>query len=326
MAERALQQEEKIGLGVAVLLHGALVAVLLQQAMRTEVLTFPERMEVSLVSEVGLQSAAREPVPESRQSIAPELGEEAPPTPAEVAPAPPPPERVQVAPPPPQPQPRPSPTPTARPSPTPTARPSPTPTARPSPTPTARPSPTPTARPSPTPSPRATSSPTPRTASSPAPAASPAPRATSTPAPRAASTTAARTGGSRIGDDFLSGQGSSTRTDETRAPAATFGASDRAALSSAITRQIRPHWNAPSGADAERLVSIVNWDLNRDGTLRGTPRCRVDPSSITESNRPQSSLHCERAIRAVQLAAPFNLPEQFYDRWKALEWQFDRRL
>ncbi|MGY6636662.1 MAG: energy transducer TonB [Erythrobacter sp.] len=287
MAERALQQEEKIGLAVAVLLHGALVAVLLQQALRTEVLTFPERMEVSLVGEVGLDAAAREPVPESRQSIAPEMGEQAPP-PAEIAPAPPPPERVQVTPPPPQPQPRPS------------------------PTPAARPSPTPSAKPSPTPSPRATST--------------PAPRSASTPAPRATPTTAARTGGSRIGDDFLSGQGSSTRTDETRAPAAAFGAADRAALSSAITRQIRPHWNAPSGADAERLVSVVNWDLNRDGTLRGTPRCRVDPSSITDSNRPQASLHCERAIRAVQLAAPFNLPEQFYDRWKALEWQFDRRL
>ena len=287
MAERALQQEEKIGLAVAVLLHGALVAVLLQQALRQEVLAFPERMEVSLVGEVGLEASAREPVPESRQSIAPEMGEQAPP-PAEVAPAPPPPERVQVTSPPPQPQPRPT------------------------PTPAARPSPTPSAKPSPTPSPRATST--------------PAPRATSTPAPRATPTTAARTGGSRIGDDFLSGQGSSTRTDETRAPAAAFGASDRAALSSAITRQIRPHWNAPSGADAERLVSIVNWDLNRDGTLRGTPRCRVDPSSITDSNRPQASLHCERAIRAVQLAAPFNLPEQFYDRWKALEWQFDRRL
>ena len=271
MAQRALQQEERIGLAVAVLLHGALVAVLLQQALRTEVLAFPERMEVSLVGEVGLDAAAREPVPESRMAIAPTLGDEAPP-PAETAPSPPQ-QRTEVAPP----QPRPSAT------------------------------PTPSARPSPTPSPRT--------------AASPAPRSTPRPTP-----TPTRTGGSRIGDDFLSGQGSSTRTDETRAPAATFGSSDRAALSSAITRQIRPHWNAPSGADAEKLVSIVNWDLNRDGSLKGRPSCRVEPSSITESNRPQASLHCERAIRAVQLAAPFNLPEQFYDRWKALEWQFDRRL
>jgi periplasmic protein TonB len=305
MAQRTLQQEERIGLAVAVLLHGALVAVLLQQAVRSEVLAFPERMDVSLVSEVGVESAAREPVPESRQSIAPTLGEAAPP-PAETPPEPQP-----------QPQPRAQPTPTPTPTP-------PPPQPRPSPRPTARPSPAPTARPSPTPTPRATSSPAPRATSSPAPRAATSPAPRSTPAP--AATTAARTGGSRIGDDFLSGQGSSTRTDETRAPAATFGASDRAALALAITRQIRPHWNAPSGADAEKLVSIVNWDLNPDGTLRGRPRCRVEPSSITESNQPQASLHCERAIRAVQLAAPFNLPEQFYDRWKALEWQFDRRL
>ncbi len=287
MAQRTLQQEEKVGLAVAVLLHGALVAVLLQQAVRSEVLTFPERMEVSLVSEVGLESAARDPVPESRMAIAPTLGEEAQ-APAETRPAETPPspqERVQ--PPPPR----------------------PAPTARPTPQPTARATPTPSrdrSRPDRTPAPRAT--------------ATPAPRAT--PAPQ----TAARSGASRIGDDFLEGKGSSTRTDETRAPAATFGAADRAALASAITRQIRPHWNAPSGADAEKLVSVVNWDLNSDGTLKGRPRCRVEPSSITDSNQPQASLHCERAIRAVQLAAPFNLPAQFYDRWKALEWQFDRRL
>jgi len=133
-------------------------------------------------------------------------------------------------------------------------------------------------------------------------------------------------GGSRIGENFLQGQGSSQTSDETRAPAATFGASERAALSSAITRQLRPHWNAPTGADAEKLVSIVTWRLNRDGSLNGAPSCRNQPSSITPSNRPQAGLHCERAIRAVQLAAPFNLPEQFYSRWNDLEWQFDRRL
>ena len=283
MAQRALQHEEKIGLGVALLLHGALVAVLLQQAMRSEVLTFPDRMEVSLVGEVGLDAAAREPVPESRQQIAPELGEAAPPPAAEQAPVPPPPqtERVEVAPPPPAAKPQPRPAAVAKPSPKPSAKPSP----------------------------------------------APSPRASSTPAPRATpAATARKSGGSRIGDDFLSGAGSSTTSNETRAPAASFGAADRAALSSAITRQIRPHWNAPSGADAEKLVSIVSWDLNRDGTLKGRPRCRVEPASITDSNQPQASLHCERAIRAVQLAAPFELPEQFYDRWKALEWQFDRRL
>ncbi|MEO0906641.1 MAG: energy transducer TonB [Pseudomonadota bacterium] len=135
-----------------------------------------------------------------------------------------------------------------------------------------------------------------------------------------------RGSGSRIGDNFLEGQGSSTTSDNATAPAANFGRRERAALASAITRQLRPHWNAPSGVEAELLVSIVSWQLNPDGTLKGRPTCRTQPGSITAGNRPQASLHCERAIRAVQLAAPFNLPEQFYSRWDDLEWQFDRRL
>ncbi|MEM6857943.1 MAG: energy transducer TonB [Pseudomonadota bacterium] len=132
--------------------------------------------------------------------------------------------------------------------------------------------------------------------------------------------------GSRIGDDFLSGAGSDSNTDETRAPAATFGRAERAALASAITRQLRPHWAPPGGVDAERLRSVVTWRLNPDGSLSGTPRCRNIPSSVTASNRPQAALHCERAIRAVRRAASFNLPELFYNRWKELEWEFNIRL
>nr|WP_281501131.1 energy transducer TonB [Erythrobacter sp. F6033] len=137
---------------------------------------------------------------------------------------------------------------------------------------------------------------------------------------------AERGGGSRIGDDFLPGQGSSTTTTETRAPAATFGRKERADLASAISRQLKRRWDAPNGIEVEKLVSIVRWNLNKDGSIRGTPTCKTVPSSITPSNRPQAGLHCDRAIRAVRRAAPFNLPEQFYSRWDDLEWQFDRRL
>jgi hypothetical protein len=143
---------------------------------------------------------------------------------------------------------------------------------------------------------------------------------------RETTSSAQKGGAGDIGKDFLDGLGESPTTDRTEAPAAKFGRAEKAALSSAITRQLRPHWNAPTGADAEKLVSIVSWRLNRDGTLAGRPTCRNEPGSITDSNRPQAGLHCERAIRAVQLAAPFNLPEQFYSRWDDLEWQFDRRL
>jgi outer membrane biosynthesis protein TonB len=282
----AFRNEEKIGLAAAVVLHGALVAVLLSQAVRSEISVFPERMTVSLATEVGLEAASPDPVAESRAAIAPTLSDSPAPAPE---PAPAPPERVERASPPPKSQ--------------------PTRAARPTPAPT-QPAPSrDRSRPDRTPAPKASNAPAPRPSASPAPAR-----------------TAERSGGSRIGDDFLEGRGSSTSTTETRAPAATFGRAERAALSSAITRQLRPHWTAPSGLEAELLISTVSWDLSPDGTLRGTPRCRTDPASITDSNRPQAGLHCERAIRAVQRAAPFNLPEQFYDRWKALEWQFDRRL
>ncbi len=271
MGERVLRSDEKVGLAAAVILHGALVAVLLMQAVRSEVSVFPERMTVSLTTEVGLEAAAPDPVSESRASIAPTLA----------------------------PEPAPAPEP-ARPE----------PAARPAPVPP----PKPAAR-------TATNQPAPSRDRS-RPDRTPPKQAAATP-PKAVPKSG---GGSRIGDDFLEGKGSSTTTQETRAPAAKFGSAERAALASAITRQLRPNWSAPSGLDAELLVSTVSWELNPDGTLKGTPRCRTAASSINESNRPQANLHCERAIRAVQRAAPFNLPDQFYDRWKALEWQFDRRL
>lgn len=272
MGELAFRNEEKVGLLVALVLHGALVAVLLMQTVRSEVSVFPERMTVSLATDVGLEAQSPDPVAESRAAIAPTLSEEPAPAPEPAKPEP-------------------------------AARVAPTPPKPPARIATSQPAPTrDRSRPDRTP---------------------PAPRPSATHAKAAE-----KGGGSRIGDDFLEGRGSSTTTNETRAPAATFGKTERAALFAAITRQIRPHWQgqAPSGVDAEKLVAVVNWELNPDGSLKGRPRCRVEQTSITASNQPQAGIYCERAIRAVQLAAPFNLPEQFYDRWKALEWQFDRRL
>ncbi|WP_285711576.1 energy transducer TonB [Erythrobacter oryzae] len=272
MADFALRNEEKIGLGAAVLLHGALVGLLAMQTMRSEVAVFPERINVSLTTEVGLEAAAPDPVSESRMAAAPTI---------DINPAPAP-EAAN-----PEPAPRAAPVPPKPPARTATQQPAPT---------------RDRSRPDRTP-----------------------PKQVITP-PR--QTTGKPGGAPRIGDDFLDGKGSSTTTTETRAPAAKFGSTERAALFSAITRQIRPHWQgqAPSGVDVEKLVAVVNWELNPDGSLKGRPRCKVNPASITTSNQPQVGVYCERAIRAVQRAAPFKLPEQFYDRWKALEWQFDRRL
>lgn len=171
--------------------------------------------------------------------------------------------------------------------------------------------------------------PQPRVASTPAPAPRPTatsrPRPTPTPTPQPSPTRQERAGGSRIGSDFLEGAGTSEGADR-GTQASEFGAAERAALASAINRQLKPHWSAPQGVDAEKLVTVLSWELNRDGSLAGAPRL-VSQSGITDSNRPQAKLHAERAMRAVQLAAPFNLPEEFYDKWKRIrEWRFDRKL
>ncbi|HEX5645200.1 MAG TPA: energy transducer TonB, partial [Erythrobacter sp.] len=68
------------------------------------------------------------------------------------------------------------------------------------------------------------------------------------------------------------------------------------------------------------------FELNEDGSLKGRPRV-IDQDGINASNRPQASLHAERAIRAVQLAAPFDLPAEYYNAWKSIRGaRFDRNL
>ncbi len=164
----------------------------------------------------------------------------------------------------------------------------------------------------------------------PSPAPRPSPRAVQAPAPKPAAKTPPspeRTGGSRIGSDFLKGVAGASSTGTSRnPPAAAIGPAVQSALSGAISRQLKPRWAAPQGADAEKLVTILSWNLNRDGTLSGVPRV-LRQEGITEANRPQAARHAEQAIRAVQLAAPFDLPAEYYDAWKRVaSFRFDKRL
>ncbi len=261
-----LRREERIGLGMAAVLHAALVlAFVIQPDTRTDIEP-TQRMTVNLSSEVGLEAAAPEPVVESRAAIAPQLSDT------------------------PQPAPEPA-EPVARPQPQPRVEP-PVPATRPAPAQT-RPTARPTARPS-------------------TPAAAPA-------------RPARQAGGSRVGDNFLAGMGDSTRTTETRAPAAALGASARASLLQGIVREVKPHWQPPSGPDVDQLVSKVRFRLNPDGSLAGRP-VLVGQRGENATNRAQAGRHGEQAIRAVQLAAPFDLPEQYYSAWKTVTLDFDWRL
>lgn len=272
MQTARIRTEELVGLGAAVVLHAALLAVLLTKPQPAPPPPLPDRIAVSLAEDVGLEAASPTPVAESRMATAPQLSDLPAPPVTEPAPA-------------------------ARSAPVET----PSRQVERAPQRTERP-----AREKPKEDRRERRRPDREQAQR------------STPKEKA--------GGGRISENFLDGAGSSSNTNETRPPAATFGAREQAALTSAINRQLRPHWRAPQGVDVDKLVTVLRFRLNKDGSLSGRPQL-VRQTGVNDANRAQAEVHAERAIRAVQLAAPFNLPEEFYDKWKYIsEWRFDRRL
>ena len=293
----AIRREEGFGLVLAVALHAGLLALLvLRPADRPPPL--PERIAVTISDTVGLTDTSPQPRAQAAPETAPTLGE---PAPAPVV----------------MPEPQPEPKPVVKPS----------PRLQPEP----QPVPKPVARPSPAPRPVAVAKP------SPAPA-KPVAVSRNRPDPIAEALAGSRSapaktekpvktpGGSRIGSDFLKGiPGGQSTGKATTPPAAAIGPEVVAGLKSAIARQLKPHWVSPQGAEIEQLVTVVMWNLNPDGSLDGAPRV-VRQQGITESNRAQAQRHAEQAIRAVRLAAPFDLPPQYYETWKRPSFSFDRKL
>jgi outer membrane biosynthesis protein TonB len=301
MASATLRREEGLGLAVAVAAHVGLLAVLLLRPESGDIVTPPERIEVTISDEVGLTSTSPTPYAQPAPDVAPTLGEAAPMAVPDFAePLPVPPEPVA------RPEPRPAPAPPAD--------------ERPRRRPEASRNET---RPAPRPAPPAPKPPAPpkaerREAARPSP-----PKA----APKADPKPATKSGGSRLGADFLEGvQGGQSTNRSTSQAAAEIGPAVRSSLASAISRQLKPHWQAPQGPEAEELVTILSFSLNRDGSLAGSPRV-VRQLGVTDVNAAQKDRHAEQAIRAVQLAAPFNLPEEYYDAWKRVSsFRFDKRL
>ncbi|TCU56088.1 cell division and transport-associated protein TolA [Novosphingobium sp. PhB57] len=317
MAMLGLRKDEGLGLTLAVALHVAVLAVMVLRPAQNEVVKPPQRIEVTLSDQVGMTSTSPDPYSQAAPDMAPELGEAAPPPAPAPAPEP-------------QPQPRPEP----QPAPVP-----PAPALRPQP-----PQPRPAPRPAPKPAPK----PAPPKPAPPKPAEKPAPpkKAPAKPAPKApasrdsaidrivgkpgssaskATTPPKKAGGSRVGADFLSGVSGATSTQGKGQPAAALGPAAVSALNGAISRQLKPHWAAPQGADAELLVTTVRFRLNKDGSLDGEPQV-LRTTGQNAANSAQVQRHQEQAIRAVKLAAPFNLPEDLYNGWKVITTNFDRRL
>ena len=187
METRALRQDEKWGLGVAVGLHLALAAVLLFQPGPSDPFAIPERMTVSLATDVSLSSTAPEIAPDSRATMAPTVSDEVQ-APVEQS--------------------------------------------------DGEASTKPTREPPPTNNSRAAVTQQPR-------------QAAETP-PRQAT-------GTQVGENFLEGAGSDSSSDDNRIPADQIGRIAQASLIQALSRQIKPHWNAPSGVDTELLVTELGF-------------------------------------------------------------------
>ncbi|HET9630000.1 MAG TPA: energy transducer TonB, partial [Novosphingobium sp.] len=86
-----------------------------------------------------------------------------------------------------------------------------------------------------------------------------------------------------------------------------------------ILRKVRPEWQgrAPQGVNTDKIISYIAVTLNPDGTLAGSPRL-MKQDGVDDTNRAQAGRHAEEAIRAIRLAAPFDLPADQYELWKNL--------
>jgi outer membrane biosynthesis protein TonB len=127
-------------------------------------------------------------------------------------------------------------------------------------------------------------------------------------------------------DGLLAGIGDRVSDSRSTAPVAkTASAAVKSSLQAEVRRQLKPHWRAPTGADAELLRTELAITLAPNGAVTDIEVLRT--TGQTDSNRPQVKLHQEQAIRAVRLAAPFKLPGEYYDAWKLLSpIGFDKRL
>lgn len=292
-----MDRADRIGLGVAVVGHAALLAALsLSLAWRhPPVITPPQTMDVQLTDEVGLQSAAPEPATEApREMEAPEQGKpaEAPPPTSEPLPEP------KAATPPPQPRPEPAPTPKP-----------------------ALPKPAPVPKPADKPKPKPVEKPAPEK-----PAAKPAPAKASlsdilkdvrsaAKNERAGSNPAAKPGraaADRLGPDFLKGVLGKSPGKGERARAAVSGAALNG-LAAAIKRQIQPCYDLGGlgGTPAMQIVTVLQLRFNEDGSVAGTPQV-VEQTGISSENRSYARQMVEVSRRAVLRCAPLKLPAELY--------------
>lgn len=109
------------------------------------------------------------------------------------------------------------------------------------------------------------------------------------------------------------------------APAAATAAEVRRSIDVSIKAAVGPRWNScrVSGVDVDQLKTVVKFRLTQSGALAGFSS--VTTSGENDSNKFQVQRHQECAKRAVELAAPFDLPEENYSFWQNYTLDFIKR-
>lgn len=274
-----MDRAEAKGFGVALAGHAGLLAVLsLGLATVRQPPLMNDPMEVSIVDEVALTSAAPSAEPPA-PTIAPELG-----PPDEPAPAP----VIEPVPAPPMPAP-----PVAKPV-----------ELKPAPKPKPEPVKAAPAKPAPKPAP-------------PKAAAKPQPKASAKPQPAktgSGSGKAEQPRGSRLGKDFLKGLGSDPAAEASQPSGAVMSAVAMAGIVAAIKRQIQPcaDRQVNPGPGANRIQVKINLRLNRDGSLAARPRV-VSTSGVDDENSRYEKRVSDLAIAAFTGCSPLrDLPDELY--------------
>lgn len=302
-ARTATWGKDKAGIAIAALLHVLLIGLLSVQWTAGERRFDNPPMEVDLVAETAPQSTApviSETPPAAR--LGDELADDiaAPPEPV---PAPPQPEPVV--------QPKPAPAPVPKPAAKPEPKPEPAPKPTPKPTPKATPKPAPKAEPKPAPTPPKKAAPAAPKAAAPTPKAATAAKPTSRPTGRL----------DGIVDGLSKTQPKAPASKG--APAAATAAEVKRSIDVAIDGKILPYWrrNVPSGVDIDQLRVVLRIQLSRDGRVMSVAQVG-ELTGKTDSNAPQQKLFVERAERSIRQAAPFDLPDEYYDQWKVWDVTF----
>lgn len=194
--------------------------------------------------------------------------------------------------------------------------------AAPEPTP-APPLPEPIVRPTPAPTPKQVARPKQVTAKQPPAAAKAQPKAAPK-APPAKNRPARPTGRlDGIAEGLSKSQPKSPASKG--APAAATAAEVKRSIDVSIKSAVAPRWNGCriSGVDIDQLKTVVKFRLTQSGALAGFTS--VTTSGENDSNKFQIQRHQECAKRAVELAAPFDLPEENYSFWQNYTLDFIKR-